>query len=844
MRQGLSFILRQRFHPSASIRSEKLRGQITTGLILILCLQAVPAVHAQTASTTEAVSETGTLANVLKKVDARNLPRVAESGSWSSEPGYVYYAGKGSVQGIDAFYQAELKRLGWTEVTVSPQVTEQYSDRLYQLDDILLQVALGTGSDEGTVSVSLSVFGNVDLRKFPMPEDAEPNPSPSPVNVSYRSQKSIPQISEAVRAGLTGMGWREYSPFYDQPTSPPHVNSMAFVNGFRKLQAVVHRDPKKPAEPGTAGIFAGSILSFEVLVPDGATELKVDEYQGGFRYRTAQTPEMTITDFEALAAKQAWVNRTADDLATENVRVYRDSEGVTYDVRFTSDESGRGTLVEAHRLPAEPDAPEVASTDTNSDDADVPEQSEAEMKQKSEKEKPSETDSDDEEIPAELAAAMRDAQKEVQAEVGKLRQQLKGIPGAEKFADLLEKEMEDDADDSADADDPKMKEDDSDTETDPVTEGESASETATSSDDSDDQYVIPPAADADRGIVKGKLTYGTDITQFAYALAFPTTKYGESSLMIYLSDKPMKLSVLRSKSIGELSAYDLAADFDANMLSLSLEKESVSINASLKSGSISLSSTEIRADVRTQNGRLKGTLNMDKPQDFFDKPFLVELTVDMPLATVSSQSASGASPDVMVLDETFDFPVPTGTSGKSQESSPYRTTITTSHSQSLDAIVKFYDEALPMAGWKIASRDTKPGTDSAMLFCLDPERSLTIRLKREGDTTSLKLVGRNEKAARTAGVVPPQGKFKLFIGNASESDVTVEVAGKSYSLKAGEGSEDPKQARKIDLAPGRHRITVKEKGGASDSEEIEGASGTAWGAIALPKGKVFTNLLY
>jgi hypothetical protein len=37
---------------------------------------------------------------------------------------------------------------------------------------------------------------------------------------------------------------------------------------------------------------------------------------------------------------------------------------------------------------------------------------------------------------------------------------------------------------------------------------------------------------------------------------------------------------------------------------------------------------------------------------------------------------------------------------------------------------------------------------------------------------------------------------------------------------------------------------VKEKGGASDSEEIEGASGTAWGAIALPKGKVFTNLLY
>lgn len=838
MRQGLSFTLRPRFHAAALLRSEKLRGRIRTGLILILCLRAVPLVNAQTVSTTEAVSATGTLANVRKKADARNLPRVAESGAWSSEPGYVYYAGKGSVQGIDAFYQAELKRLGWIEVTVSPQVTDQYSDRLYQLDDILLQVALGTGSEEGIVSVSLSVFGNVDLSKFPMPEDAEPNPSPSPVNVSYRSQKSIPQISEAVRAGLTGMGWREYSPFFDQPASPPHVNSMAFVNGFRKLQAVVHRDPRKPAEPGTAGIFAGSILSFEVLVPDGATELKVDEYQGGFRYRTAQTAEVAIAGFEALAAQQAWVNRTADDPATENVRVYRDSDGTTYDVKFTSDEAGKGTLVEVRRLPAEPDAPEVASTDAKSSDAGVPERSETEMKKKSEKDKPSETDSDDEEIPAELAAAMLDAQKEVQAEVGKIRQQLKGIPGADKFADLLEKEMEDDAEDSEDADDLEMKEDDSDT------EGESDSETATSSDNSDDQYVIPPAADAERGIVKGKLTYGTDITQFTHALAFPATKYGESSLMIYLSDKPMKLSVLRSKSIGELSAYDLAADFDANLLSLSLEKESVSINASLKSGSISLSSTEIHADVRTQDGRLKGTLKMDKPQDFFDKPFLVELTIDVPLATVSSQSASGASPDVIVLDETFDFPVPTGTSGKSQESSPYRTTITTSHSQSLDAIVKFYEEALPTAGWNIASRDTKPGTDSAMLFCLDPERSLTIRLKREGDTTSLSLVGRNEKAARTAGVVPPKGKFKLFIGNASESDVTVEVAGKTITLKAGEGSEDPKQARKMDLAPGRHRITVKEKGGESDSEEIEGASGTAWGAIALPKGKVFTNLLY
>ncbi|MFO0428955.1 MAG: hypothetical protein ACK526_20485 [Planctomyces sp.] len=843
MRHGSSFTSKQRFHAVVSLRSENLRGRIRTGLILILCLGAVPLVNGQTDSTTETVAGTGTLAEVLKKVDARKLPRVAESGAWSSEPGYVYYAGKGSIPGIDAFYQAELKRLGWKDVSASTQVTEQYSDRLYQLDDILLQVALGTGSDEGVVSVSLSVFGNVDLRKFPMPEDAEPNPSPSPVNVSYRSQKSIPQISEAVRAGLTGMGWREYAPFHDQPVSPPHVSSMTFVNGFRKLQAVVHRDPKKPAEPGTAGIFAGSILSFEVLVPDGATELKVDEYQGSFRYRSKQEPEAAKSAFDALAAQHAWVNRTPDDSAAENTRTYRASEGASYEVKFTPDE-GRGILVEVHRLPAEPEAPEVASADSQSDDADVPERSEPEMKKESETDKPSQTDSDDEEIPAELAAAMRDAQKEVQAEVGKLRQQLKGIPGADKFADLLEEEMEDDAEDSEDAGEPEMKEDDSDTESDSDTSGESDSENAPSSDSSDDQYVIPPAADGLRGIVKGKLTYGTDITQFAHALAFPATKYGESSLMIYLSDKPMKLSVLRSKTIGELSAYDLAADFDANMLSLSLEKESVSINASLKSGSISLSSTEILADVQTQDGRLKGTLKMDKPQDFFDKPFLVELTIDVPMATVSGQSASGASPDVMVLDETFDFPVPTGTSGKSQESSPYRTTITTSHSQSLDAIVKFYEDALPMAGWKIASRDTKPGADSAMLFCLDPERSLTIRMKREGDTTSLSLIGRNEKTARAAGVVPPQGKFKLFIGNASESDVTVEVAGKSYNLKAGEGSEDPKQARKIDLAPGRHRMTVKEKGGASDSEEIEGASGTAWGAIVLPKGKVFSNLLY
>ncbi len=93
-------------------------------------------------------------------------------------------------------------------------------------------------------------------------------------------------------------------------------------------------------------------------------------------------------------------------------------------------------------------------------------------------------------------------------------------------------------------------------------------------------------------------------------------------------------------------------------------------------------------------------------------------------------------------------------------------------------------------------------------------------------------------------LLPEPGKGRLVMANAHSQNVVIMIGKKSYTLKAGQGAEDPKTALNYSVAPGKYDLTIKFPGKAPQTEKLEIGSGTTWGLFVLPTGKYLTNQMY
>ncbi len=167
------------------------------------------------ASAREGVKQTGRAATVAEAVRVLNLnefpvmPGAVESANRSVAR--LSYKVASSCQAVFDFHQSKLHQLKWREEPGSA-VTEQYASGMFSRDGFLASLSatpLGDPKQPGVVNVSLTLHGNVDLRKLPQPPNLK-EVYIGPQVAMYSTEASVDDTKSKCRELLQKAGWQPY----------------------------------------------------------------------------------------------------------------------------------------------------------------------------------------------------------------------------------------------------------------------------------------------------------------------------------------------------------------------------------------------------------------------------------------------------------------------------------------------------------------------------------------------------------------------------------------------------------------------------------------------------------
>jgi hypothetical protein len=293
-----------------------------------------------------------------------------------------------------------------------------------------------------------------------------------------------------------------------------------------------------------------------------------------------------------------------------------------------------------------------------------------------------------------------------------------------------------------------------------------------------------------------------------------------------------------------VSILDLTGNRFPAAIEIRLEKDYTFISCFVEGASINRGSSEFTSDFQAGSQRLRGRVAMDQADDVFDKLFRFEAVFDQPLLQAAPASAADRDNHLLTVDSHYELPIPEGCQSVSQGKSPYRTTINAQIDIPLSSLVDFYRREVPRHDWTEdpATAESSEGR-VRMVFASDSRGPLGVTLQQEGQSTSIELIARNEKKATEDKIAPAEGQGLLLLANASDAPVVVTLGRRTVNLPAGKGAEDPKDAVRVPVLPGKHRLTVGSGANAS-REEVTVEVGTTWGVVAVPGGGVFAEVLY
>lgn len=204
------------------------------------------------------------------------------------------------------------------------------------------------------------------------------------------------------------------------------------------------------------------------------------------------------------------------------------------------------------------------------------------------------------------------------------------------------------------------------------------------------------------------------------------------------------------------------------------------------------------------------------------------------------EPAAGA----LVAEELDGFLIPTENKGYSREGSKFLNRLETRVDATLDAVVAFYRNELANRGWKESSASSQVSKTGAVIPFTNDASRLLLTLTPKEDEIVIQLEARHPAAAREAGILPPEGRARLMLGNATAKNAVVTINGKAFEVAAGTASSDISKAMKLDLFPGTNKLVVKFPGTADHPEDLPVKAGEVWGFIILGDGVVFPVRLY
>ncbi|MCP3383584.1 hypothetical protein NLM31_24755 [Bradyrhizobium sp. CCGUVB4N] len=169
----------------------------------------------------------------------------------------------------------------------------------------------------------------------------------------------------------------------------------------------------------------------------------------------------------------------------------------------------------------------------------------------------------------------------------------------------------------------------------------------------------------------------------------------------------------------------------------------------------------------------------------------------------------------------------------------------------LAAVLDFYRASLGQRGWT-ETNGAVIAPDRAEIAFTTSDGPATLRLVRQDNKTIADLSLRKRWSV-TAGIAPKPGQVKLMLGNETDKAAVITVNERTVRLAAHAGEKlthtddaasEKSDIPKLDLPPGKHKITVKAEGSAARSRELEIAANETWGLLVGPDGAPLPIRLY
>jgi hypothetical protein len=202
-----------------------------------------------------------------------------------------------------------------------------------------------------------------------------------------------------------------------------------------------------------------------------------------------------------------------------------------------------------------------------------------------------------------------------------------------------------------------------------------------------------------------------------------------------------------------------------------------------------------------------------------------------------SANAAQARPALEELeaDDAEGLPVPKKHTAVERGKSPAYSELGATVTASLDSTLAFYRRALAGLGWKEEAKGAVIKPQQVALSFKTPEGPGTLKLERDGEATSVRLTQRMPEQAAKLGFIAPPGKGRIVLGNVLETEAVVTINRQTVTVPPRAG-EQAGTGPKLDLPPGKYKLSVKISGKPAFGEEVSVVLGQTTGLLLGPGG--------
>lgn len=210
------------------------------------------------------------------------------------------YTTKGKVVDITKAILKSLKDAGFKE-SEGTMVTDAYSSAMLTKSGFTFSITVTPGSMPDRVGVNIQNFGNVDLKKLPLPKNCK-QVYAMPNTILYQCESSVADATKEIRVLMAREGWKPYGEV---------VGSIYFKNNAVKLMFSISEAAGLGGK--TAIQVMAEQLSLDLPAPPDATTVQYADSVGNILVDTPSSQDKVIAFYRDELKNLGW------EPTTENV---------------------------------------------------------------------------------------------------------------------------------------------------------------------------------------------------------------------------------------------------------------------------------------------------------------------------------------------------------------------------------------------------------------------------------------------------------------------------------------------------------------------------------------------